>query len=1038
PALPAPDFEGGEAVVAPRTSVEEAVAGIWREVLGIERVGVEESFFALGGHSLLATQVVSRMRQAFGAEVPLKALFEAPTVAALAVRVEALRGSGVAVAPPVERVSRAEPLPLSFAQQRLWLVDRIEPDSPAYNVPFALRLRGALDARALQGSLSTLVRRHEALRTTFAEGGGAPVQVIHPPVPVLLPALDLEGVPDAEREAQRLAGAEAMRPFDLARGPLLRAMLLRLGGEDHVLCLTLHHVVSDGWSMKVLVREVSALYGAASRGGSAVLPELPVQYADYAVWQRAWLSGELLEAQIGYWKERLSGAPPLLELPTDRPRAPGQSPRAESHGFVLSPELSQGLRALSRREGATLFMTVLSAWQALLGRWSGQEDVVVGTPIAGRTRRELEGLIGFFVNMLVLRAELGGDPTWRELLARVRETALGAYSHQDLPFERLVEELAVERSVSHTPVFQAAFALSHGDGRGERPPLGQLELEPFRAGGGVSKFDLDLTVSDDGTELHGVLVYRAALFEAGTIARMAGHLEALLEAMAAGPERRLSELSLLRGDERAQVLEAWNATGADYPPACLHELFAEQARRTPDAVAVVFEGQPLTYDGLERSANRLAHHLRAHGVGPEARVGLCVERTPGMVAAMLGILKAGGAYVPLDPQYPAERLDYMLADSGAAVLVAQAHLAERLPAGLPRVLLDAHAERISALPDAAPPEAARPGNLAFVIYTSGSTGRPKGVQVEHRSASQVVHFLRDVVRPEDLAAVLGSTSVSFDVSVAEIFGTLCWGGTLVLVENSLELPRVAEAGVRMVMMVPSVAAELLRGGGIPESVRTFNLGGEAIPPSLVHDLYALPHVERVLNLYGPTEDTVYSTWSEVERGTERVRIGRPVPGSQAYVLDLAGNPAPVGVVGELYLGGAGTARGYHGRPELSAERFVPDPFATVPGARMYRTGDRVRWLAGGELEYLGRFDGQVKVRGFRIEPGEVEAVLQELPQVRACVVVAREDAPGRKRLVAYVVPEDGAELPAGELRAHLAPRVPEHMVPGAFVVLDRL
>ncbi|HEU0077840.1 MAG TPA: condensation domain-containing protein, partial [Longimicrobiaceae bacterium] len=552
----------------------------------------------------------------------------------------------------------------------------------------------------------------------------------------VLPALDLAVLPPAAREAEakRLAGAEALRPFDLARGPLLRSTLLRLGEEDYVLLFTLHHVVGDAWSMNVLVREVSTLYGAFARGEPSPLPELPVQYADFAVWQRGWLAGETLERQVGFWKDTLAGIPPLLEVPVDHPRRVGQSARAGLHAFALPPGAARGLRELARREGATLFMTLLAGWQALLGRWAGQDDVVVGSPIAGRNRREVEGLIGFFVNMLVLRADLGGDPTWRELLGRVRETALGAYSHQDLPFERLVDELGVERSLTHTPVFQAAFALSHGGRSGGRPALGGVELEPFTGGEFVSKFDLDLAVTDDGTALHGVLTYRAALFEPGTAARMTGHLEALLEAMAAGPERRLSELSLLRGSERAQVLEGWNDTAADYPrERCIHELFAAQAERTPDAAALVAGGRTLTYAQLRGASVRLARHLARLGVGPESRVGLLVERGPEMVVALLGVLQAGGAYLPLDPSHPPERLAYVLEDAGASVLLTQ----ESLRAGLPEfggevVLLDGRSEhdapedadalshsRTFALSHSPSPE-----NAAYVIYTSGSTGRP--------------------------------------------------------------------------------------------------------------------------------------------------------------------------------------------------------------------------------------------------------------------------------------------------------------------------
>ncbi|MEW5931565.1 MAG: amino acid adenylation domain-containing protein, partial [Gemmatimonadota bacterium] len=679
-ALPAPDRgTAPDAYTAPRTPAEEVLAGIWAEVLGVETVGVEDNFFALGGHSLLATQVISRVRAAFGVEVPLKALFEAPTVAGLAGRIEALRGDGALLAPPILPVPRdGSPLPLSFAQQRLWVVDRIEPDSAAYNMPSPLRLRGALELPVLRASLDALVRRHESLRTVFPEEGGRPVQVVRPAVRVPLPTVDLRGLPEEARqaEAKRLSGAEAMRPFDLARGPLLRGTLVRLGEEDHVLLFNLHHIVSDGWSMQVLVREVSTFYAAFARGEAADLPELPVQYADFAVWQREWLSGEVLQAQIGFWKERLGGAPPLLEIPTDRPRSAARGAQGGSHHFVLSPELSDGLRALSRAEGATLFMTLLAGWQALLGRYAAQEDVVVGTPIAGRNRQETEGLIGFFVNMLALRADLGGDPTWGELLGRVRETALGAYDHQELPFERLVDELGVERSLVHSPVFQVGFGLQRSGREDGGLELGELRLEPFGKGELLAQFDLDLTLLDTAEALGGALDFRRALFDAATVERMAGHLALVLEAMAAGPGQRLSQLSLLRGAERERVLEAWNATAADFPRhACIHDLFAAQAARTPAAAAVRFEGRSLSYAELEGQANRLAHLLRSRGVGPETRVGIGVEKGPEMALCILGVLKASGAYVPLDPAYPAERCATMLRDCGAALLLTQAHLA---------------------------------------------------------------------------------------------------------------------------------------------------------------------------------------------------------------------------------------------------------------------------------------------------------------------------------------------------------------------------
>ncbi|MBV9774029.1 MAG: AMP-binding protein, partial [Gemmatimonadetes bacterium] len=819
---------------APRTPTEEVLAGIWAEVLGLDRVGVHDGFFELGGHSLAGMQVVSRARQAFATEVPLRALFEAPTVAELAERVEALRGAGVDAAPPIRRVERTGPMPVSFAQQRLWLVDRIEPGSAAYNLAGALRLRGTLDVAALERSLEALVARHETLRTVFAEQDGAPVQVIHPPAPVPLPVLDLRDAPDAMAEAERLAAEEALRPFDLARGPLLRCTLLRLADEDHVLCFTMHHVVSDGWSRRVLTREVSALYAAFRRGEEPYLPELPVQYADFAAWQRAWLSGETLEARIGYWRAKLADSPPLLELPVDRPRTLVQGERAERHAFTLAPALSQGLHALSRRERTTPFMTLLAAWQALLGRWAGQDDVVVGTPIAGRTLHETEGVIGFFVNMLALRADLSGDPTWTELLGRVRETALGAYTHQELPFERLVEELAVERGLTYTPLFQVTFDLESA-GAGEALSLGTLAVEPFETGAAVAKFDLELSFSE-GDALRGALLYREALFEAGTIARMAGHLEAVLEALATDPGRRLSELSLLRGAERTQVLESWNATAQDFPrDLCLHDLFAGRVRRSPDAPALLFEGRALSYAELNAQANRLAHLLRRRGVGPETRVAISVHKGPEMALALLGVLKAGGAYVPVDPAYPAERFSYVLADSGAALLLTQSPLSERFAdRGVPLLALDTLQDELAAESSEAPRSGVAPENLAYVIYTSGSTGQPKGVAVPHRA---VVNLALDMaarlqLRPTD--RLLNFASLSFDVSVEEIFTAWSSGAALVLSSAELFAPGVLRElveheGITSFELPSAYWAEWVRelrasGRGVPGSVRFVRVG----------------------------------------------------------------------------------------------------------------------------------------------------------------------------------------------------------------------
>jgi amino acid adenylation domain-containing protein len=1058
-ALPAPEPGGDAAYTAPRTPTEEVLAGIWAEVLGTERVGADAHFFELGGHSLLATQVVSRARQAFGVEVPLRALFEAPTVAGLAGRVDALRSEGAAPAPPIERVPRTGPLPLSFAQRRLWLVDRMEPGSPAYNVPAALRLRGALDVAALRASLDALVRRHETLRTTFAERGGAPVQVVHPPAPVPLPVLDLSGLPAAarERRAERLARAEALRPFDLARGPLVRSALLRLGDGDHALFFTLHHVVSDEWSMEVLVREVSALYAAFGRGADADLPELPVQYADFAVWQRERLSGEVLDEQIRFWKEELAGAPPLLELPADRPRAGAAGdPRAAGHPFALGADASRELRALSRREGATLFMTLLAAWQALLGRWAGEDDVVVGTPVAGRTRAETEGLIGFFVNMLALRGDLSGDPTWSELLGRTRATALGAYAHQELPFERLVEALGVERSLAHSPVFQVVFALNRPGGRGARLSLGDVEAAPLGAGAEVARFDVSLTLTDGEDGLGGTLIYREALFEAATVARMAGHLEAVLEAMAARPGERASALSLLRGSERAQVLEAWNATAAELPRECVHERFAAQAARTPAAVAVRSAGGTLTYAELERRSGRLARHLARRGVGPEVPVGLLLERSAEMVVAVLAVLRAGGAYLPLDPRHPPERLRRLLADAGAPTLVTQASLAARVegcPCGVVRV--DADADAIAREPEGAPAVRVDGRGAAIVIHTSGSTGTPRGVVVEHGGLANYLRFFdREVLGAEGFALPLVSR-LAFDAHVRQLFPPLLRGDAVwVLPEETATDPAAlleALSGEERVSFggVPSLWSAMLerveRGeAAAPRGLVAVLLGGEALPQELARRTRAAFPGVAVWNHYGPTEATVNTTVARVD-GARRPSLGRPIANARVYVLDARGEPSPLGAPGELYVGGAGVSRGYLGRPELTAERFVPDAFGGGAGARLYRTGDRVRWLPDGTLEFLGRMDQQLKIRGFRVEPGEIEAALRTHEQVREAIVLFREDVPGRPRLVAYVTGGAGTRVAPAELRArlaelrrHVAERLPEHMVPAAFVALESI
>jgi amino acid adenylation domain-containing protein len=1039
-ALPPPDSEttvDRGAFVEPRNPIEEVLAGIWSQVLGVERVGSEDDFFELGGHSLLATQVVSRIREAFGVELPLREVFNAPTVAALARTLTSASPDADVADAPLVAVSRERELPLSFAQQRLWFLDQLEPGSAFYATTRVLRVVGSLDTGALESAFSRVIERHESLRTRFRSIEGRPVQVVLPRCAFRVPLVDLTSVPEGEREAAaaRRAKEEGSRPFDLATAPLLRVCLLRLSKREHVLVIAMHHIVSDGWSLGILVQELAAFYEEARGGRPAALPELSIQYPDFAAWQREWLTGDRLESQISYWRSQLSGLP-ALELPTDRPRPAVQSYRGGRHSVVFPRPLLEAARDLARREGATLYMTLLAAFAAVLQRYTGQDDVAVGSPIAGRNRAEIEGLIGFFVNTLVLRTDVSGDPTFRELLRRVREAALGAYAHQDLPFEKLVEELQPERDLARNPLFQVLFALQNAPGGSFE--LSGLRVSPFRFESGTARFDLEVHLWDRPEGLVCTLLYATDLFDPETAARMAGHFQVLLEAAVADPRSRVSELPLLTEPERQQVLMGWNRTDAPYPrEATLVSLFEDQAARTPDAQAVVDGPRRWTYRDLNERANRVARALARRGIGAEAPVGLCVDRSLEMVVGLLGILKAGGAYVPLDPEYPRERLAFMLEDSGARALVSVDRLRERLPEGtIERILLDADASAIARESGENRPPSAGPRNLAYVIYTSGSTGRPKGVAIEHGNAVALVAWAHGVFGARDLAGTLASTSICFDLSVFELFAPLTSGGRVLLAENVLALPDLPSAAeVRLVNTVPSAIAELVRTSSLPPGVSTVNLAGEPLPPSLVGEVLAGGGVERVFDLYGPTEDTTYSTCAR-RLPDAPPTIGRPIANKRAYILDPHRRPVPVGVAGDLYVAGAGVARGYLNRPELTAEKFLPDPFR-ADGSRMYRTGDRARWLASGEIQFLGRLDEQVKIRGYRIEIGEIEETLARHRAVRACAVAVKELAPGDRRLVGYVVGTDPPPS-AGELRDFLKGTLPEPMVPSAFVFLDSL
>ncbi|HST60442.1 MAG TPA: amino acid adenylation domain-containing protein [Longimicrobium sp.] len=998
----------------PAEGTEREVARAWREVLGMPRIGADDDFWELGGHSLLGMQVLSRIRQRTGVELPVAALFDAPTVAALAARIDAARGAPVrAPQPPLRASRRTGAAPLSFAQERLWFLHQMEPESPFYNIPFAVRLNGELSVEALRGALAEIVRRHEALRTTFRADASGSWQVVHPaPAYFTLPVADLRALPAewVPGETLRLMADEAEHPFDLRRDLMLRALLIRVSVREHVLVLNLHHVAGDGWSIGVLFRELAALYGALRDGAPSPLAALPVQYADFAAWQREWLRDEALDAQLAYWRGKLEGAPAVLELPTDRARPAVQSHRGDVVSFEVPAALTDRLRALARESGATLFMVLLAGFDLLVHRLSGRDDVVVGSPLAGRVRAEVEELIGFFVNTMALRTDLSGDPTFRELVARVRETTLEAYAHQDLPFERLVEELHPERTLSHNPLFQVAFVLQNVDMAPVELSGLVLRLEDVDTG--TSKFDMFLEMTEQGGRLRGQLEYATDLWEPATAARMAALFVQLLEAVAARPDGRVSDAELLDADERARLAE-WNETAAPLPPEPrIHRLVEAQARRTPDVVAVVFADDVLTYAELDGRANRLARHLAAMGARPEARVGICLERSAEMVVAILAVLKAGAAYLPLDPSYPAGRLAYMLEDSGASLLITQASLRGLLPAeGVRVVRVDTDADAIASRPAGELDGRADARNVAYVIYTSGSTGRPKGVQVTHANVASFFAGMDERVRGTIPGTWLAVTRISFDIHVLELLWTLA-RGFRVVVQAERDRARAGESiaeqirrhAVTHLQCTPSLASMLIEESGIEAlaGLDRILLGGEALPSDLAARITAaVPG--GLINMYGPTETTVWSTTHAVDAGGAPP-IGRPVANTRVHVLDARLRAGPAIVPGEMCIAGAGVTRGYLRRPALTAERFVPDPFSPEPGGRMYRTGDRARWRPDGTLEYLGRIDHQVKIRGHRIEPGEVEAVLEAHPAVSAAVVHVREDTPGDRRLVAYVVP----------------------------------
>ncbi|MEM9216705.1 MAG: amino acid adenylation domain-containing protein [Cyanobacteria bacterium P01_F01_bin.150] len=1065
--LPAPDRSRPALdvdLVAPRTPAEEQLADIWLEVLELDEVGVLDNFFMLGGDSIQATQLVSRVRDVFHQDVSLHRLFEFPTIAQLSHDVLASENTGLnnssssTTLTPIQPMAQQDELLLSFAEQRLWFLDQLQDKSVTYNEQEGLRLSGVLNVDALHRALQEIVRRHDNLRTNFQAVDGNPLRVVAPHRELPLPLVNLQHIAPEQQmaEVQQLGQLAVQEPFDLAQDDLLRVKLLQLAVDDYVLLITMHHIITDGWSTGVLAHELEVLYGAFVQENHAPLPKLPIQYADVAHWQRQPTTIQALAPQLEYWQQQLANAPPLLELPTDRPRPTVQSNRGDRVFFHLDRTLTDQLRHLSQRQGVTLFMTLFAAFSTLLYRYSGQTDIVVGTPIANRNRSEIEGLIGFFVNTLVLRSRFDNTPTFTELLAQVRQTALNAHAHQDLPFEQLVEALQPERSLSHTPIFQVMFALQNA-------PMAPLNLPGIRfewlqMESGRAKFDLFLSLEERNNELIGYWEYSQDLFDAATIQRAVGHFETLLGAIAANPNQSVAELPLLTATEQHQLLVEWNkgnqiaATDPSHP--CIHQRFEAQVEQRPDAIAVAFENQQLTYRELNDRANQLAHYLQRVGVGPDVLVGICVERSLNMIVGLLGILKAGGAYVPLDPSYPKQRLDVMLQDANVPVLLTQQNLLERLPKTQARlVCLDDLTSPIAKQSTANLQHGVSPSNLAYVIYTSGSTGTPKGVLIPHRNVVRLFDAAQPLYQFDEGDRWTFFHSYAFDFSVWEIWGALLHGGRLVIVPYWLSRsPQefyhfLIDQRITVLNQTPSAFQQLIdvdtaQPDADPLSLRWVIFGGEALQVQSLAPWFkrhgdTLP---QLVNMYGITETTVHVTYrllTQADLEHQISPIGQALDDLQVYILDPTLKPIPIGVAGELHIAGAGLAKGYLHRPQLTAKRFISNPYNDHQHSsdQLYKTGDLARYLSDGSIEYLGRIDDQVKLRGFRIELGEIETILSQHPDIQQCIVLVQGNTPGDQQLVAYVV---GNTPNLNALRPFLKQQLPDYMVPSAFVVLESL
>ena len=1054
-----PDLE--ESFVAPRNPIEEKLAAIWADLLGYEQIGVNDNFFNLGGHSLIVAQILSRVRDSFQVELSFANIFANPTVAGLAsvIQQHELLEQKLQ-SPAIQRISRAGMLPVSFAQERVYFIQEVAPENTAYQAQATLRFQGHLDVIVLKKCLSEIVQRHEIFRTTFPAVNGRLFQVIHSSLPIELNVVDIEKFTGSEQEAeiQRLFDAEVKKPFYLDKLPLVRWLLLKLNDQDHLLVHIEHHMVHDGWSFNnVFLKEFLALYQAFCEGHPSPLPELPIQFVDFASWQREWVQSQEAQAQLAYWQQQLSGSPPLLELPYDRPRPAEQTYNGAQVRLELPITLCESLRVLSRQEGITLFMTTLAAFLVIVRRYTGQDDLCLGTAVANRRMRETEQLIGMIVNNLVLRTDLSGNPTFRELLGRVRKVSLEAFANEDLPFDKVVEVIKPIRNLSYNPLFQVMFSF-HDSPRPDLTLPGLNITTNVALSNKSTKFDLDVVLiphsqlngKDKGITL--IWEYNADLFDAATIQQMVDQYQVLLKGIVDNPEQRVSELPILNQPQQELLME-WNQTHREYTQKnCIHKLFESQVELTPDAVAVEQDGQKLTYRQLSDRANQLAHYLQSLGVKPETLVGICIERSLDMIIGLLGVIKAGGAYVPIDPSYPQERIAEILADTQLGILLTQDKFPnQRLDYTGKTICLDTDWSIISQHSTANPHSDVKLHHLSYIIYTSGSTGKPKGVMIEHRSLMNFVITAIDKYGINTSDRILQFASVCFDTSIEEIFPCLSVGATLVLrteemLHSSDEFWRYCQKWQLTVLDLPTaywhqLVAELNpEDAPIPEGLRTVIIGGEEVQLEKVqhwHNCVAdLSPAPQLFNSYGPTEATVVTTL-ELLTPVAPVSIGRPISNAQVYILDQYLQPVPIGVPGEMHIGGAGLARGYWQRPELTNAKFIPNPFEELGNSKLYKTGDLARFRANGSLEYLGRVDNQVKIRGFRIELGEIETVLRQHPQVLQSVAIAHEDVPGQKRLVAYIVPQH-QQPTIDELRHFLKEKLPNYMIPAAFMLLKTL